>query len=194
MKNIREAVVKLIDLYSNSVDHISLKSKSETQYAGDSETDSHQSTVIADLDSHISITQAQIAHLKKAGGIRFIVERAEVYRPNKAARKKNRKLTDRLTLLQETRRKAKSSERPQPNCPTRKSAPYHNLNITNLQWNPKTLAATVSKVLLIAEQTDISLKKWIEETDRDPELNLLRLSLTETSIKYRQSSTLWKRA
>ena len=55
----------------------------------------HQSTVIADLDAHISTTQAQMAHLKKAGGIRFIGDRAEVYRPNKAARKEIRELTDR---------------------------------------------------------------------------------------------------
>ena len=39
--------------------------------------------------------------------------------------------------------------------------------------------ATVSKVLLIAEQTDISLKKWIEEMDRDPELNLLKGALID---------------
>ncbi len=152
--------------------------------AGGSETDSHQSTVIADLDAHISITQAQIAHSKKAGETPFIGDRAEVYRANKAARKEIRELTDRLSLLYEIRRKAKPSERPPPNCPVRKSAPYPEVNITTrqkrAQMDPEdVIASTVSRVLLIAEQTVISLKKWIEDTDKDPELNLLKQAIID---------------
>ncbi len=33
--------------------------------------------------------------------------------------------------------------------------------------------------MLIAEQTDISLTKWIEETDRDPELNFMKQAILD---------------
>ncbi len=35
----------------------------------------------------------------------------------------------------------------------------------------------------IAEQTDIHAKKWIQETDRDPELNLLKQAFIDRSSK-----------
>ncbi len=153
-----------------------------------SHTESLQSNVITDLDAHISITQARIDHLKKAGGLQFVGTRAEVYRPNKEARQELRELTDRLELLYETRRKAKPVTKPQPVQPYRKRAPLHVTSITARQnsSNVETeeeVSTTLARVLFIAEQTGINLKKWIEETDRDPELNLLRQALLDKNTK-----------
>ena len=36
--------------------------------------------------------------------------------------------------------------------------------------------------MLIAEQTDITLSKWIEETDLDPELNLMKQAILDKNI------------
>ena len=37
--------------------------------------------------------------------------------------------------------------------------------------------------MLIGEQTDISLRTFIEETDRDPELNLLKQAILDNNRK-----------
>ena len=158
-----------------------------------SDTESLQSNVISDLDANISITQARIDHLKKAGGLRFVGSRAEVYRPNKEARQELRELTDRLELLYEARRKAKPVTNPQPVQPYRKQAPLHVTSITARQSSSNVeteeeVSTTLARVLLIAEQTDINLKKWIEETDRDPELNLLRQALLDKNTKQKPAS------
>ena len=74
LKQIRKAAVKLIDLKSNSVAFTTSKSpfhsttlRCPTQEIQKPTTT--KTTVIADLDAHTPVTQAQIAHLKRAGGI-----------------------------------------------------------------------------------------------------------------------------
>ncbi len=151
---------------------------------GDSDTDSMHSSAVADLDAHIAITQAQIGHLKKAGRIQFIRSRAEAYRPNKSARKEIKDVTERLQLMYEAHCKAKQTNTPKPICPNRKTALYKVLNITNRQKGGQCdtechIANTVSRIMLIAKRTDISLQKLIEETDKDPELNLMKQALID---------------
>ncbi len=96
---------------------------STMQTAYSSDTESQQSNVFKDQDVHISITQAKIDHLKKADyRIRFIGNQAEVDRPNKEARAELKVRTQRLGLHYETRRKAKTSDKPQPTQTFRKQA------------------------------------------------------------------------
>ena len=69
-------------------------------------------------------------------------------------------------------RKTRNSLTPQPTCSSQKSAPYKVINVTSRQKGSpieteEDVSTTVARILLIAEQTDISLPKWIEETDRD---------------------------
>ena len=70
----------------------------------------------------------------------------------------------RLQLLYETRQKAKTSDRPPPTQTFRKQAQYQMNSITARQ-NPSPcetedeISTTLARVLLIAEQTDIHLKK-----------------------------------
>ncbi len=120
LKLIKQSLVsKSIPCASNAF-HLNKQSKmqsdnftSTSRQNIDFEIDSHQFTVINDLDAHISITQAQIAHLKQAGGIRFFGDRAEVYRPNKTARAEIRELQEGLDkLYAATRRKAKQQDPP----------------------------------------------------------------------------------
>ncbi len=163
------------------------------QSAPSSDTESQQSCVVQDLDAHISITQAKIDHLKKAGGIRFVGNRAEVYRPNREARSELQVLSERLELLYEARRKAKTSEKPRPTNVYRKQAPYHITSVTARQNSSPCeteddISTTLARTLLIAEQTDIHLKKWLEETDRDPELNLLKQAVIDKNPKQIPSS------
>ena len=109
-KLLRRAVAKTINSRFKSIDSRSCKIPNshfvndrncKMSHAQDSDTDSLQSSAIADLDGHIAIAQAQIAHLKKAGGIRFVGDRTEVYRPNKTARQEIKTLTERLNLMNE---------------------------------------------------------------------------------------------
>ena len=116
------------------------KNSSSSRQPIDSEVESHQSRVIQDLDAHIPITQAQIAHLKKAGGIRFVGDRAEVYRPNKSARAEIRDLQDRLDKLYATRRKAKSLDRHRPSKSFKNRRP-----IRCKQSRPDSQAAKLSR-------------------------------------------------
>ena len=45
------------------------------------------------------------------------------------------------------------------------------------------ITTTLAKVMLIGEQTGISLRTFIEETDRDPELNLLKQAILDNNRK-----------
>ena len=88
-------------------------------------------------------------------------------------------LSQRLELLYETRRKAKTSDKPQ-----RTQTPNQMKSITTRQNScpcetKDEISTTLARVLLIAEQTDIHFKKCTEETDRDPELNLLKQAVID---------------
>ena len=41
------------------------------------------------------------------------------------------------------------------------------------------LALSLANILLIAEKTDITLGKWVTETNKDPELTLLRQAILD---------------
>ena len=112
-----------------------IKSQQSSYYAtpADSEPESQQSTVIGHLDAHISITQAQIAHLQKAGGKRCIGDRAEVYRANRSARSEIAELKENLEKLYQARRKTKQHEPQPPKQKQRKQAPYMVQKITTRQ-------------------------------------------------------------
>ena len=97
-------------------------------------------------------------------------------------------LSQRLELLYETCRKAKTTDKPQATQTFRKQAPYQMNSITSRQNSSPCEtddenSTTLARVLLIAELTDIHPKKWIEETDRDPEINLLKQAVIDKNSK-----------
>ncbi len=105
------------------------------------------------------------------------------YRPGPTTRKEIKELQHRLEVLYEYKRKMKAAPRA-PRVTYCKSAAVHTRNITIRQIGrfdetEHDNTTTYARILYLADRTDISLRKWIDETDKDPELNLLRQALLD---------------
>ncbi len=136
-----------------------------------------------DIDASIAILQANINHKQRVGEIRYSSGQIMAYRPGRTTRKEIKQLRSRLEGLYEYKRKMKTTARA-PRVTCRKSAAVHTRNVTIRQIggydeSEDDITTTYARILYLADRTDISLRKWIEETDKDPELNLLRQALLD---------------
>ncbi len=133
--------------------------------------------LIENTDAQIQMIQLQICTLHRMGQVRVVGgNKLKQYRPNSATRETIKELRKELEELK-LAREALS----EPESPPATVAPRTKLVTRNFIANQKgvgtqdddKLALSLANILMIAEKTDITLGKWVTETNKDPELTLL---------------------
>ncbi len=127
--------------------------------------------------------QMQIYTLQRKGQVRVVGgNKIKQYRPNSATQENIKELKKELEELKNAREALSEPESlPATVAPRTKVATRNfvaNQKGVGIQDDDQ-LALSLANILLIAEKTDITLGKWVTETNKDPELTLLRQAILD---------------